>query len=287
MPIIKNSVVYSLLTAMLWATTGIFIKYLSNFELLDILTFRFVVALIASVMAFRIVRYDFHLLPVALLMTAYYIFASYGFYTSPVALVALIIATSPVFTLIFRWFNREQIAAYEIYGFFIAFVGLASYFYAAPVSTQYTQLQLWLGAGAALLAAISRALFSVCIWRSLIPSSRHMAQLNILILLLGTVIFLPTMFVTPPIKITVESFSAIIGLGVIATFLPNLFNAIASKHVNPTLHNTLCMMTPLFAAVLAWVLLGESQSAFSLLCILVVVMGVLVTSGALTSKRTT
>ncbi|ABC27507.1 hypothetical protein HCH_00604 [Hahella chejuensis KCTC 2396] len=74
--------------------------------------------------------------------------------------------------------------------------------------------------------------------------------------------------------LTAPNISYLLGLGVIATFVPNMLNNLSSMKLNPTVHNIIGMSTPISASIMAWIFLGEEQDALALIAMLVTVSGI-------------
>ncbi|PIE47399.1 MAG: hypothetical protein CSA42_03970, partial [Gammaproteobacteria bacterium] len=233
-------IILSALCALLWASTGIFVKLLHELDVAMILFARFALAsaLVLIVSRFLTIKRDVlgdrMRLITALLMVFYYVSATYAFYLAPVAVAALMVATAPLFTLIIRLIKKESIYRHEIIGFGMAFIGLVVFLgqSSLPSADLFNTLT---GASLGLLAALLRALYSSVLWsyqQRGHPISTQ--QSNRDILLLGTLLLIPFAIRTPSVWLIFDPLSAwwpnllgLLGLAWLATYIPNILNSMA------------------------------------------------------------
>ncbi|PIE45350.1 MAG: hypothetical protein CSA45_03135 [Gammaproteobacteria bacterium] len=283
-------IILSALCALLWASTGIFVKLLHDLDVTTMLFGRFALASVLALIVSQFVKINRDALNgkmrliTALLMVFYYVSATYAFYLAPVAVAALTVAAAPLFTLIIRLGRKEAIYRHEIIGFGMAFIGLVVFLGQgqgnSPATTDLSNTLT--GASLGLLAALLRAVYSSVLW-SYQQSGQHIStqQSNRDILLLGTVLLLPFVVSTPSAWLSFDHSSpmwlnllGLLGLAWLATYIPNILNSMASVAINPTLHNMIGMSTPIAASIMAWVFLGESQTLLSLAAMLWVLLGI-------------
>lgn len=276
----------SLLCALLWASTGLFIKYIDNLNIGAIMWARFVVACVGGVALYyyRKPRGAAIWQPVtgkeywlAILMTLYYLSASYAFFIAPVAVVVLTISLSPVFSFILRWLTAHQASRHELIGLILAFTGLlvfiaSNHFHSAGYPSWYIVYGALLGA----LAALCRALFTHWVWTNgQAGISVNITRINVHTLLIGAVLTWPALiFVHHEHAWTLSNISLLLGLGLAATLVPNLLNSLAVLRLSPIIHNTIGLSTPLIASLLAWVLLGEPLTWLGLAGMITLLLGV-------------
>lgn len=292
---------YSLLCATLWASTGIFVKLIGGLGVNQIIVGRFLTALVLSLLFIRGLRrvrkqgsgthtkVNARRLGLASLMTLYYVCATYGFYLAPVSVAALLIALAPLFTLLIRALTKQRIHRNEWLGFALAFIGLLLYFRTGAMSTgssaaDYTGQTLLIGGLLALVAALLRALFSHALWSACRRGETvDIHRINLETLALGSLLLLPVLLLpallsgAPPVlELNSRGLLWLLALGAFSTFLPNLLNNLASLKITPTLHNVIGMSTPLSASLMAWALLGETQTVYSIGCMLLALAGICV-----------
>ncbi|MDG9670077.1 DMT family transporter [Hahella sp. CR1] len=276
---------YSFLCATLWASTGIFVKFIDGMSVFHIIWGRFLVAFIFGAVLLKAhsfsrsgpSAYQAQEFPLALMMTLYYVLATFSFYYAPVAVAALLIALAPLFTFLLRLFLQSEFNQNELIGFLIAFAGLAFYFYGKDYAAEgYAISDILLGSALGLGAAFLRAMFSFSLWRR-VNQGRvvNAANINNLTLVLGVALLLPCLLLQPgDAKVTQHNLILIVGLGLLATFLPNLLNNLSSMKLSPTLHNIIGMTTPISASLMAWAFLDEAQDLQALLAIIITVSGI-------------
>ncbi|MCW8126308.1 DMT family transporter [Microbulbifer halophilus] len=294
----KKMILLSILCAFLWATTGIFVKAVQEMTVWMIVWGRFLVAFSFSLIPFagrstsllpqsRIGWPDFFL---SGLMTAYYLFATLSFLHAPVALAALLIAFTPLITMVWRVAGGESIVPGEVVGFLVAFFGVGIYLFAGnQASLNYSAKDLLLGGGFALAAATVRASFSYAIWKKAQSGGRpNLAGINQMTFMTGIVLLLFFAFRDISSQ-RVDLFNCVVLvlLGIIATALPNYLNGAVSEKLPPMIHSVIGMSTPLLAGILAFSILGEPLGLWSLLGMLMAVIGICISiySGAAAPRR--
>jgi len=274
---------YSLACAALWASTGIFIKIIDDLSIDQIIFWRFIIAAMGSffiIKKFVLNGIDKPYAIMPLLMTVYYIAASYSFYFSPIAIAALIIGISPLFTLMIRFFLKEKINSGEVLGFIIAFIGLGLFLSESSNMQGYTLQSILAGSGMALAAAFVRAIYSYIIWhKNKVGETINLENINLHTFFIGIVIFIPfSSTQSSTYDLDLYTITGLVGLAIVATLIPNILNNKASRAISPSVHNTIGMSTPIFASIMAWIFLGEAQTLSSALYMLIVVAGIFVTT---------
>ncbi|MBB1488573.1 DMT family transporter [Oceanospirillum sediminis] len=275
--------IYSFICAALWASTGVFIKLIGTLSINQIIFWRFTLAASGSlflIQSIRSGRFKLSNLPLPLLMTVYYIAASYSFYFSPIAVAALLIAISPLFTLMIRGITKDQIHKNEIAGFIVAFIGLAMFLSESGEAQGYTLHSILIGGSMALLAALVRAVYSWMIWHmSQQESVTGLEKINLHTFFIGIVLFAPLVSAQPSTyDLNFYSVAGLAGLAIVSTLIPNILNNKASETISPSIHNTIGMSTPVFASMMAWIFLGEAQTVVSILYMFIVLAGILITT---------
>lgn len=278
---------YSLICALLWATTGIFVKSITDITISQILLSRFIIAALFILFINQLLKTqqrspntqaNFTIkVSLALLMVFYYLCATYSFIYTPIALATLLMSLSPCIAIFYKIIKGEKVSIYEIIGFSFAFLGVTLYIYPSLHLQNSQSLYLLFGSFLAFLAAVFKAINSMLIWNYRKDlTTLDFKQINLMTYLLASLVtsfslIHPTNF----IQISSKSIFLIIGLGIFATALPSILNNIASQKINPVLNTIIGMLTPLFAAIMAWLVLGEKLSAWSLFSLVVALFGVL------------
>lgn len=294
---------YSFASAALWATTGIFIKFLYtvySIPLAQLLWLRFLFALFFSAVVVALIRtakadkssslkadiLSRQGMGLASLMTVYYICATVAFSLAPVSLVVLVIAATPVIAFLLQFLKYRVFHYYQVAGFFVTLLGIGLYVLIQEGNGNLVfDMANAIGATCALGAATVRAAYTVFIWRGAGEKTQSVSalSLNMKTMLVGSVICLPVLgFNFAGFNVSVEAVSDpmawvyLLSLAAVATVLPTTFNTMAASRIDPVLHNIICMSTPVLAGLFAWVLLEEQQSLWSLLAAAVIVIGIVI-----------
>lgn len=256
-----------------WAFTGIFIRYLDGFSAAAVIAGRCAFALAGAGVLLLARKQRISLSTIftsapawklSLLMISYYILAVIAFQMAPVGEVALIISTSPLFTLIYRRAQGIAISPGELAGAFIAIVGVGLVAASGAESPDFhpSLASRLTGDALAIVGSGVMAGYSILyrnVDKSSTPSSRAVTFLTFLIgtFLLGgwLVIFEhPQQTVT---QLNSENLWLFAGLGLGSTVLPTLCFSVASHKLTSLLATSIRLLTPLLSAFLAMVILQE------------------------------
>lgn len=266
--------------ALTWGLTGTFIKLLSEFTTIEVLTLRIVTATVFALgfsliypqlltKAYELVRQPLGIL-LASLMVFYYLFAVRAFQLAPVSDVALIVGTSPILGLAFKASAGKPLKKSEVSGALTAFTGLFLFVLPRVQSNTADRATYITGLLFALLAAFV-SLGYAALFRQ--QSNRNIAIDPVVVafttFVLGTVVVLPIAIATSPSlldKATADprTVMIVLGLGIISTVVPTFCYSYAAKHLSPILTTALNLLTPIFAAAIAAIFLGELLPAISI-----------------------
>ncbi len=284
----------SFLTALSWATTGIFIKEIGNINPFFLVWLRL---LIAALIMLLIRQKDFSFykdilvfdknqlisLLCASMMTFYYVCTTWAFQLAPVSLVALFIALSPIITVIARFFAQEIIQKREVLGCCITILGIGIFLYYSNNNSTTSQenSHIWIGLFLSLLAATLKASYSFVLWKLREHNTiviGNSFSLTLKTLIIGLIFLLPSAVTSGnTIPISFKTILLFMALGIISTALPTFLNSYASKLVNPTSHTVICLSTPIIASLLALFFLNEQIAGNAAIGIIVTSTGVLIT----------
>jgi drug/metabolite transporter (DMT)-like permease len=289
----RRAVWAAVIAAVCWALTGIFVKEMAGVPLGTLVWQRFVLSLLVlTLLGLRAkgdtpeadtstphqLRADAGL---ASCMTAYYICATAGFVLGPVALTSLIIALAPAVTLVWQLVATKRVVPRELIGFGVAVLGVVLYL--APLLSgtgRFGRTAIVVSAGAAMLATISRAVYTILLWhrtRRGIPI--HAGRINRTTFLIGALALMPV-FVAQAGRLS-WSWADLLWLGalvVIATIVPNLLNTWASSRLAPTTNAIVGMLTPPVTGVLGWSLLDEPLTAIQCAGMALTLLGVAIST---------
>jgi drug/metabolite transporter (DMT)-like permease len=281
------------LAALGWGLTGTFIKLMPQFSTLDVLSIRLGLAglVMLPILAMRRPLWsDLRMLlrdPLTVLLSSlmvlYYLFAVRAFQLAPVGDVVLVVGLSPLLGLAAKVCLQQPLTASEGIGGAIAFSGLVLFVLPKLQGNSDDSLTYLTGLGFALLSAATTLAYA-----SLFKS--HGAnQPRLTPLLVAFITFAIGSIVTIPIAclstsqrlqdlVQPQVWTIMLGLGVISTVIPTLCYSYAAKHLSPILTTALNLMTPIFAAAIAAILLGEYLSGWNIVGALLILTGILTLS---------
>lgn len=269
-----------LVTAATWGMTGVFVRLLADFSAPAIVAGRllFSLLLIGPIVLWSR-RYRRTLIidsgnPVtwilAGLLFLYYCAAVAAFGRAPVSDVALLISTSPLFILAYRLFDQSRPRRFlpvEWTGVLIATVGvfLITFGDAVGDGVSFSRVQgdlLALGAAwaTATYAAFFRSASGVC--RA--PRATSVAFTSSFFGGLSALAAAGIYSARPLGSLDDTPVLHFLGLGVLATAVPSLAYAMASKRLHPLVTTTIRLLTPVFATVFALIFLNEPPSRWTI-----------------------
>ncbi|MGB5971833.1 MAG: DMT family transporter [Nodosilinea sp.] len=275
-----------------WGLTGTFIKLMPQFSTLDVLSIRLGTAglVMLPMLAMRPALWsDLRVLLrtrsamlLASLMVLYYVFAVRAFQLAPVSDVVLVVGLSPLLGLAAIAVLGQPLTVLEGLGGVTAFSGLVLFVLPKLQGKSDDTLAYLTGLGFALLAAAVSLAYA-----SLFKAYSAQPRLNPL--LVGFITFATGSVVIIPMTLLSTSqflhnllqpgvWPIALGLGVLSTVVPTLSYSYAAKHLSPILTTALNLMTPMFAAVVAALLLGEYLSWWNMAGAALVLAGILTLS---------
>ena len=263
---------FAALTSLTWGFTGIFVRLLPPIPPLTVTAGRLVIAfavVLPLLLGFQSTRYAFRQAlgypasyVLALLLAGYYLLATAAFQMAPVAEVALLLSTPPLFVLAIRGIRGELSSRAEIIGALLAVGGIALILF-PKMSFAGNQAMLHvfgnlLAMCAAFLTATYAYLYRVLVERGRVPEASGVSLLTFL--LGGLMMSLGAVFVPTPTGLNhLDGHDVLVflGLGVVSTAVPTLGFALASKHLPAIITATISLFIPLFSGVFAYLILGE------------------------------
>jgi drug/metabolite transporter, DME family len=265
------------LTAALWGLTGIFVRLLPPIAPVAVTAGRLMIALAVALplLAFweggrQALRGALGHPPaylLALLLAGYYLLATAAFQMAPVAEVALLLSTPPLFVLAYRRLRGERPAGNELAGALLAVAGmgviLAPNLSLTDATDAIGQARL-LGDGLAICAAALTAGYAL-LFRSLAERASAPSALGVTFLtfLLGSAALAgPALAsgVFAGMTADASQIGLLLGLGVLCTAIPSLGFAFASRRLPAVASASIALFIPLFAALFAHFFLDEAMS---------------------------
>jgi drug/metabolite transporter (DMT)-like permease len=273
MPI--NALVIVVMTSLLWGFTGIFIRLLPDFPPMTVTAGRIIAAMLFLLpililksknrTAFKATVKRPIAYFLALHFVLYYILSTVAFQLAPIAEIALLVGTSPVFVFIFRIILRDIPNRREVIGASCAILGIAiimgpNISFDGNMSLERLTGDI-LGIFAAMTAASYATIYRRLNDRSIAPDT---LSVSLMTFVLGSVISIAVVAAIPtPSNIeAIDGFALLmlVGLGVICTALTTYGFAIASKELPSVVTATVMLATPCFAGLFAYLIVGETLS---------------------------
>ncbi|PWQ93380.1 DMT family transporter [Leucothrix arctica] len=273
MPI--NALIIVGMTTLLWGFTGVFIRLLPDYPPLTVTAGRIIAAMLFLLpilvftsknrRAFKntIKRPIAYLL--ALHFVVYYLLSTIAFQIAPIAEVALLVGTSPVFVFVFRILKNDIPNRREVLGASSAIIGIVIIMGPNISFNGDMSWQRLTGDVLGILAAITAASYAT-IYRGL--NERNTApdtlSVSLLTFILGSIIVpvLVSLISTPSHVEAIDGFALLmlVCLGVICTALTTYGFAIASKELPSVVTATVMLATPCFAGLFAYLIVDETLS---------------------------
>ncbi|MGL6340580.1 MAG: DMT family transporter [Waterburya sp.] len=282
-------IIGAILTASGWGMAGIFIQLLPDFSASSVVAIRLALALVFIIPILPLfqnnsfTRVNELRRPIvwgfSSIMLACYTFGTIAFQMALVGEVTLLMATAPIFVILFKFLLREQIMSNEYWGALIAFVGICFVIFPSLIVDSMMSKQRMIGNFLALLVSILFAVYAIW-FRSLSQQNSAPSSINIA---LGTFILGCSVFSSTILKsfsayngiINVKYLIAFLGLGLISTAIPTLSIATSAKRLPPLVTTSVLLLEPIFAMAFAFMILGEVPSIWIIPGTLCIVVGLL------------
>jgi len=262
----------AIISALAWASTGVFVRFLDSFTSIGIVAGRCIVGVFGASLIFvfrnesvsRKTLKEKNTWVLAGIMIGYYLLAVAAFQIAPVAEVAILISTTPLFTLAYKKIKKMPISSLEIWGTVLATAGVIMIVIPSNNSSYQisSSTRRLLGDFLALIASGSMAIYSL-IYRNLPASRQPPSQIvTFLTFFLGsiiTVLLLALVGDLPSLNNFLDPVNLllILGLGIFATVLPTLSYSYASMALPSIIVTSSRLLTPMLATVLAIIFLAE------------------------------
>ncbi len=202
--------------------------------------------------------------------------------TVPTGIAALMVATLPVFLVVFNWiaFARSRPSLYVIMGLILGLAGLGLLLFGQGKLSATTDLHLnWVNVGIIMLGVFTWALATLLAPRIV----RHPSQLQstamqmfaggIMLLIISIVYEQPSWNVWE--KMTPMSTFALIYLIVFGSWIGFTAYAWLAQNAPPHVTSTYAYVNPVVAMFLGWAFANESLTLLSLLAATIIIAGVI------------
>ena len=257
----------ALLAAVTWSLAGVWIKWLPGVSLLGVVSARLALALpaIGLVVALGRGRPTAELRTAApwglgALLVLYYAVAVSAFRLGAVAEVTLLLNTSPLFVALASPVLGTRVRATEWLGIGLALVGLVLVLVPAFARSADAAPGGWggiaLGLAAAALMGLYSSLYARAGRHAVAPDARAVTLAALWIGAAGAVAWA---FTDEPAALfaSAPQAGALVGLAIVSTAIPTLGYSVASRELSPVLATSIRLLTPVFGAGFAVLLLGE------------------------------
>ncbi len=256
----------AVLSAATWALAGVWVRLLPGVPLATIVMGRLALAFVAlAPLAFvrrRELRFPPEAWALAALMVAYYGCAVAAFRFTAVAEGTLFVNISPLFAVAWAVARGEPVHRGEAWGTALALLGVAVILLPGLIAGTDGGRERLIGDGFALVAALGMAAYAIAFSR-LRARNRAPQPLAVtwLTFALGTAGAAGLWAVQGGAALagldTPLAWSALVGLALVTTAIPTFAYSVATSRLAPILATTVRLLTPAFAAVAAWLALGE------------------------------
>ena len=268
---VQTAVALAVLSAATWSLAGVWVRLLPGVPLVTVVAGRLALALavvgpVALARRRDLGRPGGAAWALAALMVAYYAAAVAAFRLTPVAEGTLFVNASPLFAVAWAVARGEPVRRGERWGTALALAGVALILVPGLVAEGGAGRARVAGDGLALVAAAGMAAYAVG-YRRLGDRAPAPLLVTTLAFALGAVGAAVWAGVRGGAALAgldgPAPWGALVGLAVVTTAVPTFAYSVASQRLPPILTTTVRLLTPVFAAVAAWAVLGEVPSAWA------------------------
>ena len=268
----RTTLLAALLTAVMWGLTGIFVRLLPGVSLLAVTTGRLSGSLVVALPIFAISdarRSSLRLAvkkPVAYalasLLAGYYLLATAAFQLAPVAEVALLLSTPPLFVLALRRIRGDVPEVLEVLGAGLAVTGIVLILAPTLALTERPVNARLIGDTLAVCAALLTACYAY-LYRQMAKNDAapEPSGVTFMTFVLGSAVMIVLVSLIrtaiPANALRGSNLLWMVALSVLCTAIPSFAFAFASKRLPPVVTATISLLIPLFAGAFAYLILGE------------------------------
>ena len=276
------------ITAMAWGMTGVFVRLLPPLHPAAITAARLLIALPAAgglALLFRSPKGRFRdtaarpeSYVLATLLAGYYLLATTAFQMAPVAEVALLLSTPPLFVIAIERVVIGPPSRAAVRGALLATGGIAVTLSPGISLAETATPQHLLGDVLALCAAVLTAIYAHSYQRlsrkGVSLDATVVTFLTFLLGGLGAGLIAATQPSVHPFDPAGSTIALFLALGVLSTAVPTLGFAVVSNRLAAIMTSTISLFIPLFSGVFAYIALDEGITPLFLLGSVLVLWGV-------------
>lgn len=268
-----RNIIVALFAPMMWGLVGIFVKLLSGFSPIAIVTGRFLIAAIATfLLVFFTKSNSYRFINslctqvtwwLSLPATAAYILGTIAFQMTPIGEATLLISTSPLFVIVYQLCKWGRIKRSESFGTLLAVAGIGLIVLPQFSVSEAISISRLIGN---ILALSTAGLITVyTLWFRQLSQKNAAPQTESVVLatfLLGSALLLPLIGIQTNVINLLNQRVIIIfaGLGIISTALPSWYYSVAAQRLPAMLTTTILLLEPIFATLFAALVLREVPS---------------------------
>ena len=258
------------LSAVTWALAGVWVRQLPGVPLATVVAARLALALVVLLPVVWLRRRALAwptraAWGLAGVMVAYYTCAVAAFRLAPVAEATLFVNVSPLFAVAWARLRREPLTRAQRGGTALAFAGVVVILLPGALNPTDADAARWAGDALALLAALGMAVYAV-LYQRLRPDAPAPLVVTTLTFTLGAVGLVGLVGMNGPAALdgldAPAPWGALVGLAVVTTAVPTLAYSEAARRLPAVVTTTVRLLTPVVAAVAAWLVLGEVPSVW-------------------------
>ncbi|WP_419785319.1 DMT family transporter [Pseudodesulfovibrio sp.] len=283
-----NSFALAAVTALAWGMTGVLVRKLPHMHPAAITSARLLIALPAAAIPMYLLHPSAdrlrntlarpHSYILASLLAGYYFLATSAFQMAPVAEVALLLSTPPLFVIAIARVQGDVPPKATLWGVVLATVGIAVTLSPGLTSAGSVTGQRFLGDVLALCAAMLTALYAHVYQRltrkGTCPDAGSVTLLTFLIGGAGTGLLAVAQQTAPAFMPSQSGILIFLALGIFSTALPTLGFAIVSNRLPAILTSTISLFIPIFSGYFAYLMLGEGITPLFVFGSILVLCGV-------------
>jgi drug/metabolite transporter (DMT)-like permease len=280
----------ALCAAFTWGIAGIFVRWLPGWSPFAVLAGRFLIAtaVMLPILVLRpSIRFEFtrslrisQTWWLSLPLIGGYVLGTTAFQMAPVGEATLLLTTSPLFIVAYKYFVGLRIQRSEGIGILLAILGggfiLLPQLSASGVAFWQAMTGYLLALGAAGVIALYTVWFSVLTQQGIAPKSINVVFVTCL---LGSVLsLLLTGFFSKlsiEFEIDGQTILTLIALGVLSTAFPSLCYTMAAQRLPAVMTTTILLLEPVFATLFAYAALREIPSPWFYIGSVLVLCGLL------------
>jgi DME family drug/metabolite transporter len=190
-------------------------------------------------------------------MAAYYIFATEAFTRAPVVEVTLLVGSAPIIAVCLDWLTGRRAGRTRLVGVATAVAGLAAFVLPGSTHSKTSMAGDALALAAATVSALYVTQLRAAALAGRSPDAVGIAMRASVIGAIAAAVLAAARGTLSHNGITVHDWSMLFLLGALSTAVPTVAYSVASRRLPAAVTTSMSLLTPIFAAVFAGILLGQ------------------------------